>query len=130
MSLIVALIALLGFCLTFYAYWVDRKLLQNSNYKPVCDISEKVSCSKPFASPYSQLLGFSNTIIGIVFYTSMFWLAITGFNKLLFIAAVGSAIASVYLAYILFAKVKSLCLICISIYIVNILLLIAAFYNL
>lgn len=130
MAFIVALIALLGLCISLYAYWVDRQILLNTDYKAICDISDAVSCSKPFVSPYSKLLGFSNTIVGIIFYTSMFWLAIGNYYKLLFTLSLGSLIASVYLAFILFTKIRTLCLICIAIYLINILLFIASYYNL
>jgi vitamin-K-epoxide reductase (warfarin-sensitive) len=130
MLYLIALIALLGLCISLYAYWVDRKLLHNISYKPACDISDKISCSKPFSSPYSEVLGISNTIVGIVFYTSMFWLAVGNFCYLLFLAAAGSVLFSIYLAFLLFFKIKTICLICISLYIVNILLLVATYYNL
>lgn len=130
MLYIIALVALLGLCISLYAHWVDRKLLYNASYKPACDISGKISCSKPFSSPYSQVLGISNIMMGVIFYTSMFWLAISDFCYLLFIGALSSVVFSVYLAYILMFKIKTACLICISLYIVNILLLVATYYNL
>ncbi len=130
MVLIIMLIALLGLIISLYSYWVERQLLQNVNYKPACDISDHISCSKPFASIYSAVLGISNTVVSIMFYTSMFWLAVGDFNKLLFIGATVSVLFSLYLAYLLYFKIRSLCLICTSLYIVNILLLVATYYNL
>lgn len=130
MCFTIELIALLGLGVSLYAYWIEHKLSQNANYKAVCDISDKISCTKSLAGPYSAIIGISNTIIGIIFYTSMFWLAIGNYNKLLFIGAASSIIVSVYLAYILTFKVKTFCLVCFCIYIVNILLLIATLSNL
>ncbi len=130
MACLIALIALLGLCISLYSFWVDRKLLHDSTYKPACDISDKISCSKPFSTPYSELLGISNTVVAIIFYTSMFWLAIAGYSTLLLLGAIGACALSLYLAYLLLFKVKSLCLICTALYIVNFLLLVASYYNL
>ncbi|MGE0009541.1 MAG: vitamin K epoxide reductase family protein [Candidatus Babeliales bacterium] len=130
MLCVIALLAVLGLSISLYSFWVDRKLLHDATYKPMCDLSDKVSCSKPFSTPYSEVLGISNTVISIIFYTSMFWLAMGCFSRSLFLGALISVVASIYLAYLLFFKIKSLCLICVSLYIVNILLLIATYYNL
>ncbi len=130
MVLLIMLIALLGLIISLYSYWVERQLLQNVNYKPACDISDHISCSKPFTSIYSAVLGISNTVVSIIYFTSMFWLAVGDFNKLMFIGACIAVIFTLYLAYLLYFKIRSFCLICTSLYIVNVLMLVATYYNL
>lgn len=118
----VALIILsaLGFGLSLYAYYLEHKLQEDPNYHPVCNISDRVSCTKPITSPYGKLLGFSNSILGLIFYPLLGCLALLNQPKILQIAAIGLLLVTVYLAYILFAKVKAICPLCLAVYLVNI----------
>jgi vitamin-K-epoxide reductase (warfarin-sensitive) len=126
----IAVLSLIGFSVSCYAYIVEERMKRDSSYKPVCDLSDRVSCSKPFLSPYGKLIGFSNSIAGIAFYGALFMLNTLGFNVLVFYSVVAACIASLGLAYILYFKVQSLCLICISTYVINALLLVVSFMSL
>ena len=122
------LISLIGFLLSLYAIYVERMVKYDKNYKAICDISEKISCSKAFASGYGKIFfGISNGIIGTIFYALIAALNFYGLTNFIFYLSVLSVIGSIYLAYILNFKVKTICLVCYSIYIINILLLIFSF---
>ncbi len=119
--------AIVGILLSIYTLYIEYKLSKNKNYKAVCDISDRMSCTKTFASDYGKTFGISNALPGLSFYGLIvlmvlyrqtdFLLAITGLGVL----------ASLYLAYILYFKVKHFCLVCNGIYLVNILLLIFSY---
>ena len=129
MIISVVIIALVGLAISGYAYMVEQKIKADHAYKPMCDLSDKISCSKPIASEYGQLFGVTNSLFGIVFYASMVIAAVLGWHAFIFYGALASCIVSVFLAYILYFKIRVLCLICTSIYVVNILLLIAAYMS-
>ncbi len=120
MNLLILLLSFIGLCISLYAYSVDQNLKKDPTYKPLCNISDRISCSKPIMSPYGKLLGFSNSYLGLVYYPIMALLALVGNKLSIFVLATGSLLFTAYLAYILATKIKSLCLICLSIYAVNI----------
>lgn len=123
----VAIVSLAGLFLSVYAGYVERKLKKNEAYKAACDLSDRVSCTRTFASPYATLFGISNAYLGVLFYSGMLVLALGGYTTLAFIGAVGSIAASLLFAYILYVKIKTFCLVCTSIYVVNILLLVLTY---
>jgi len=123
------IIAAIGLCITLYAAFIEYRLYKNPSYKPVCDLSDRVSCSKTFLSPYSKILKVSNTILGDLFYSGMMFLAWFEYTTLAWYGALSGAFASVFFAYILFFKVRTICLLCISIYLVNIALLYVTYIN-
>lgn len=130
MLISVMLISFVGFTISLYGLWVEYQVKKDANYKAVCDISDRASCSKTFLSPWGALLGVSNTYLGLIFYLAMFVLGGLHLNGLVLLGAVGACIFSLFLAYILYAKVKTICFICISIYVINALLLWAAYDSL
>lgn len=129
MTLLIILLSFLGFVISLYAYSVEQQLKKDPTYKPVCNISDRISCTKPIESPYGKLIGFSNSLLGLIYYPALALLSLFGSNLYLFLATAGSLLFTFYLAYILFFKVRSLCLICLSIYTVNISLFIIATYQ-
>ncbi len=112
--------AALGFGLSLYAFSIERTLQKNPNYRPACNISDRISCTAPIVSPYGKLFGFSNVLLGLVFYPFLALLAVTAPPIILLIATSGLLFFTVFLAYILFFKVKAICPICIALYMVNI----------
>lgn len=118
------ILAAIGFCISLYAYHVELKIKKSISYKPACDLSDRISCSKVMLSPYANLLMASNALVGAAYYALLIVLAL--FNaplKLLFAIAVAACIISIGLAYILYAKIKSFCVVCTSIYVINFLIL-------
>ncbi len=120
----IAILAAAGFTLSLYGYFTERRILLDRNYKPACDLSDKISCSKPILSEYGQLFFVSNALVGMAFYALLFLIAVLGFGKVAFVLSCGAIGASMVLAYLLYFKVGSFCLICNAIYAVNIALFI------
>ena len=50
-------VALVGLGLNGYAYYVERRMAEDETYKPLCDVDESISCSKPFNSAYGRGFG-------------------------------------------------------------------------
>lgn len=116
--------ATIGFFVSLYTFIMEQKVKQNPQYKPFCDITDKISCVKAAQSPYSHTLYISNSIIGMLFYPFITGLAAAQANILLCITVFLACIVSVRFAYILFFKIKTLCVLCVTIYIVNFVLLV------
>lgn len=124
----VAFLALLGFGVSAYAYILERRIKRNAQYKAACDLSDQISCTKTFKSPYAKMLfGISNAVVGMVFYAAMFIIAVLGLTKVAFLGAIAVCIASIGLAYILIFKLQTVCLICTTIYGINAALLLATY---
>lgn len=121
------ILALIGLSLSLYAYHVEQYAGKKKNYKPLCDIRERVSCTKAFTSAYGHTLGTSNSVWGILFYLIMVLLAVFGHIQYIFLLSALAVVGSVYLAYILYTRIQTLCIICTSIYVVNILLAVISY---
>ena len=126
----VIIIATLGLIICLYAWYVDQKIIKDPSYRAACDISDAISCTKTFKSVYGKHFGVSNIIWGLIFYGGIIIVSAMGYHKLIFLDALLGILFSLYLAYILYFKVKTVCLICISIYVINIALLFASYANL
>lgn len=118
------LLAVLGICISIYTYITEMRLKKDPSYKPVCDLSDKISCSKPMQSEYGNILFVSNAIIGIIFYASMLILALINASFLITLGALASCIASCFLGYILYVKLQTICILCTALYTINFLMLI------
>ena len=125
MTTIINWLAILGFLLSLYFLYVKTKQ-KNNNYKALCDISDTISCSKAAKSNYSALFGFSNAILGVIFYPIVFILQLSSFNFYIFYLSIIASLFSLYLIYISF-KIKVLCPVCITTYIINFLILYFSF---
>jgi vitamin-K-epoxide reductase (warfarin-sensitive) len=116
------LVAGIGFCISLYAYIIERKMKEDPTYKPACDISDRISCSKPMTSKYSNLFGMSNGLAGMLYYLLILFLAYTHSTQILFFATIVGLLTTFCFAYLLYFKIKSFCIVCTSIYIINIVL--------
>ena len=121
------IIALIGLAISLYGISVERKLQQDAQYKAACDINDSISCSKPMLSEYNKMLGISNIWASALYYCVMIALIILNLPNLTLLLACAGVAVSVIFAYILYFKIRSFCLICTSLYIVNVLLAIACF---
>ena len=119
MLLSIAITALIGFSVSLYAYIVEKKIKENPLYKPACDLSARISCSKPITSSYGKIFFISNSLAGMCFYAVIAILALIGATKLLLLATLGGVLFSCVLAYILYVKIQSLCIVCTTLYVVN-----------
>ena len=122
-------LAVIGMLLAGYLIYVERRLFTSKRYKPLCDISKTVSCSKAILSPYGHLIGrlggpnvdywASNAFFGFLYYILVFVLAIANSSILLPLSLL-AVIASAYLFYVSHYKMKNYCVICMGAYVVNI----------
>ena len=125
-----ALLALICFLLSMYLFMVEKKVKQNSTYKSFCDISDKISCTKVAKSSYSTFFLMPNSLWGMLFYTMLFFASISSSKLYIFALSIAGAIASIILAFILYGIIKTVCLVCTSTYIINILLVIYSYWYL
>jgi vitamin-K-epoxide reductase (warfarin-sensitive) len=123
----VLIIALIGLGITLYGIMVEKKVQEDSQYKAACDISDKVSCTRTFTSPYAKMFGFSNIWALFFYYCTIIALYLCKAYYFVFLTAAAGCIVSIFFAYILYFKIRTLCLICTSLYIVNAVLLYAAY---
>ncbi len=119
----------IGFFLSIYAIYVEYRINKNSNFRAACDISKKVSCSKPIKSAYGHVFGIPNSVIGIIYYPAIIYLSLVALTNHILILSSAALTFSIYLAYALYFKVKSVCPICTSIYAVNVLIPIFAYFG-
>jgi len=120
--MIILYLAVIGILLSLYALYVEQKVRKNIHYKAFCDISDHISCTKAVGSRYGKLLYLPNAFFGVLFYILiiLFW----SLPELQFILALVGLIISIVLAYISYILQKNFCLVCSTIYLVNILIFI------
>lgn len=116
----VAILIILGMVLSWYAWHVEQYAGKKKNYAAACDISERVSCTKAFTSTFGKTFGISNSIYGMIGYFVLLVLALMGEIQYVFVLAVFACLVSIYLAYLQYAKVKTFCVVCTCIYLINI----------
>lgn len=121
-------LAALGFGLSWYAYHVEQYAGKKKGYHPACDINDNVSCTKAFTSAYGTTFGLSNGTWGMMLYLVMIVLALLGEVQWLFLLSCATVLASIYLAYVLYFKVRTWCIICTSVYVINIALVISTYF--
>ncbi len=129
MSNTIIVLSLVGLILSIYAFYTGKKLEKNKKHKALCDIHDKASCTKAFSSEYGKMFGVSNSLAGIGFYILIIILSFLNYHKIVFYLAVVSMPIIIYLAYVLFFKLKNLCIVCTAIYLINILLFIMSYLN-
>lgn len=127
MTTAILTLAIIGILLSFYTLYVECKLGQNKNYKAVCDINNRMSCTKTFSSKYGKTFGISNAYPGLSFYGLIVLMILYRQTDFLLLITGLGVLFSLYLAYILYFKVKHFCLVCHGIYLVNILLLVFSY---
>ncbi|MCA9423770.1 MAG: thioredoxin domain-containing protein [Candidatus Omnitrophica bacterium] len=124
---ILLVLGLLGFGLSLESY---RELRSSQEGKGTwCSFSELSDCEKAFQSPYSQLWGRPISIYGAATYFLVISIAALGLinggpfilSSLLHLALLGIILfgATGYFGWALFTQVKTLCVLCISDYVVN-----------
>lgn len=123
------LVAIVGLLISVYGITVEKNVLQNEQYKAACDLSDMVSCTRSFVSPYNKLLGISNIWAAFLFYCAVIVLIFMNAIGLLFLLTCIGFVASLIFAYILYFKMRTICLICSSLYCINIVLMVLAYLS-
>lgn len=120
-------VAVVGFLLSLYSFWIEKHKKAHPEHKAICDIQENISCSKAFSSPYGHLFGISNALLGLGFYLFILAVSFTAYVSYLFYFSMLSMVMTLYLIYVTYFRLKNYCLVCHGIYIVNIALLIITY---
>ena len=119
-----------------YALFVEHHARMDNDYKALCDISHKISCSKVFTSEYSRIfakiglfpqdsvLNQPNALYGVVFYIfigvlSRFMESVPTAMYLLLVLSMASLVLSSYLAFVSFYILEDLCIVCATSYLCN-----------
>ncbi len=122
----IQILAGLGLALSLYTLYLHWKLKRDAQYKAVCDLSDRMSCMKSIRSEEGKIFGIPNGVYGIGFYALVLLATLPPLQTYLAPLAVLGVIFSLYFAYQLYFKVKTICIVCTSIYLVNLLLLVFA----
>lgn len=116
------ILAISGFLVSLATYRIGKKAKENSGYHAFCDFNDRFSCSKVITSPYGAIAGFSNSVYGLCFYAILIFLALAEKTDFIWYLSMAGMMATIFLMYILYFRVKNVCLLCNLIYIINILL--------
>ncbi|XP_037049050.1 vitamin K epoxide reductase complex subunit 1 [Bradysia coprophila] len=140
-SLGIKFLCVIGILLSAYSLYVKYRLARDSDYEALCDLSDRIKCTKVFHSRYGNGFGIigemlggdesifnqPNGINGIIFYTLIILLDFSlnlHLTKLQVALSFISNLISIYLAYLLYFVFENLCIVCATLYVVNMLLLI------
>jgi len=124
MFTIVFVLACIGFALSLYGVMVRRNMQRDLTYKPACDISDRASCSQVFRSEYGSLFGIPYVFWGIIYYAALGLVALLDMSFFVSLFSLVGLCATVIFAYILYFKIRTVCVICTSVYVVNMLVFI------
>lgn len=121
---IIMILATLGLIISTYSIYIERKLKRTPTYKPVCDLSDTISCSTPLRSAYNQIFVLPNAQWGVIYYSLIIIFAWLQLKLFIFLGSIIALLASAYLAYVSYFKLKVLCVLCTTVYVINILIFI------
>lgn len=116
----------IGLLTSLYSLYAFYRSVNDKDYHALCDINDKISCSKTFRGKYGSFLGLPNGIWGVVLYSFILYALYSSFIGWVLLLSIWSVIFSARLAYILATQVKLYCIDCIVIYTVNILLFVVS----
>lgn len=132
---VMLLLSIAGVILSLIALQQHLSVKADASYESFCDIGGQFSCSAVAGSAYSTIFGIPLASYGIVFYSVLAFLSSLGafaaFSVVgpLLVLSLFSVLLSVYLYILSSLYIKALCLLCIGLYGVNVLLLLASFYT-
>jgi len=116
--------------------WVYYKSYGDPSYHPGCEINATIDCKAVALSPYSRFLGLPNSIYGIAVYSLVLILIpfrlkshfriFKHLELYLALLALVSFVMSVYLAYISFFVLHTICIWCTTLYGIDLLFLVLA----
>lgn len=120
---ILLILSALGFLIAAYALYGYFQSLKSKSYRSLCDISVSTSCSKTFRSRYGKHLGIPNGAWGMGFYFIFSVLIWQNQTQYLFLLSITAVVVSSWLGYNLLVRIRTICLDCILIYLINLSLL-------
>ena len=119
------LFALLGLGASTASAFVHYRLLQDPQYLSVCDVSDTISCTQAYLSPYGALFGVPVAIFGVVWFVAVLALLVTerlapasreNIPGYLFALSTAGLAVVLYLAYSSFFVLKAICILCVCTY--------------
>src|SRR5574341_353543 len=116
---------------------VHRRLTADVNYASFCNVNANVNCDVVLGSRYALLGGVSVALWAILYYAGVLGIAAAiarvgraraqaHLATVLFLMAIWGVLFSLYLAGIAFGVLRSVCLMCGALYVVNVALFVAA----
>uniref|UniRef100_A0A1L8DUT8 vitamin-K-epoxide reductase (warfarin-sensitive) n=1 Tax=Nyssomyia neivai TaxID=330878 RepID=A0A1L8DUT8_9DIPT len=127
--------SVVGLLLSIYTTHVEIQLELDNDYEALCDLNERISCTKVFASKYGKGFGIvehvlgedsifnqPNGLFGVFFYVLIALLCFVNDSKVARVQiylCIVSNVMSLYLAYLLYFILEDFCIVCVSTYIVN-----------
>lgn len=139
MSAIFVVAAVIGLGLSIELTHIHYATHIEENYQSVCAVSDEVNCETVARSPYSVFLGAPVSAWGMLGYTLIGVFAAWGVSQkrlhekwpfgILNVLVLGAAAASLVLGYISFTKIDSVCLFCMSLYLLNTILTVLLVYT-
>lgn len=125
-----AVLAFVGFLDALYFVLVDRGLMKPDDrlVPPVCRMDE-ATCARIIETRYARVFGVPNAVFGLAWYllvggAASYALVEDAFPFCLgfLVVAAGTVALSVYLAWALLAKLKTVCVLCFAGHAVNLLI--------
>ncbi len=129
-------LALAGLGVSIYLALFHFRLLSDPNFESACKFSETLDCDKVNSSIYAKPFGIPLGLYGAAFYATI--LALVGFSfargekfaralELIFGLSVLAVLLSLVLAYLSAFAIGAWCVFCISLYVINLLLLVVSY---
>ncbi|MBN2524768.1 MAG: thioredoxin domain-containing protein [Deltaproteobacteria bacterium] len=121
----IVLVSLLGLAVAIELTHIHYESHTNPDFNSICAINEALNCETVARSPWSVFAGLPISVWGMLAYTLF---GILGFHALLkkkvlagfyLVSSLGALVTSGLLAYISTFLIKSLCLFCTTLYVVN-----------
>ncbi|XP_006880867.1 PREDICTED: vitamin K epoxide reductase complex subunit 1-like protein 1-like [Elephantulus edwardii] len=135
-----------GILLSIYAYHVEHEKERDPEHRALCDLGPWVKCSAALTSRWGRGFGLlgsifgkdgvlnqPNSVFGLIFYILQLLLGMTASAVaalILMTSSIASVVGSLYLAYILYFVLKEFCLICVTTYVLNFILLVVNYKRL
>ncbi len=132
----VVLFAILGLGVSLWIGVLHGRLSADPSYTSFCNVSDQVNCDRVLASRYAELGGISISSWAVIYYLLVFGAAagVAKANRATMRENLGTALwvlggfgfaFSAYMAFIAFAILNTICLMCSALYVVSICLLVA-----
>ena len=116
------ILSIIGLAICAYGLFLEKKIKEDPTYKPACDLSDKMSCSQTLLSSEGKIFGYSPIYFGTLYYFIFIIVSLLNLLPLSFLLSCVGIIASVAYAYIGYFKIKTICPLCTSLYIINIIM--------
>ena len=121
------ILACAGLAASAASTYVHLRMLGDPGYASFCDVNATVSCSQVYQSRYGSVLGVPVALGGVIWFAAVLFLAYAGARApraaapnvagyLLVWSTVGLAV-SMYMAYVSFFVLGTICLLCIVVYV-------------